>query len=788
MSQGNRLSSDGAEAAVTEVSKIVSRLSGIQLGAKQAEMVKNRLTGRLSKLNLQTFDAYLEYLRANMDSESQALLSLLTTHHTFFFREFPHFEFLLNHLLPRQIEMARARGDRKITLWSAASSRGQEAYSLAMFMDFHLKALAPDVDFEVWGTDVDPESVKWAKNGVYKSEELKQAPAMYVADHWVRGKGNVADFSKLKDHLKKKCHFQPANLLACQDFLANRQFDIVFCRNVFIYFDANQIKQCTQKLLEHIRPDGALILGVSESLNGLGLPLQLVGPSVYCHPQKANQKPIAVPSKVVETTKRVLCVDDSPAILALLKKILVKDSGFEVVATAANGLQALEVLKTTKVDVITLDLHMPEMDGLGFLGAYKDKEVPVVIVSAINRDDPSIAQKALALGASDYVEKPSLENIGQASNEIRSKLRTVMTLKKGNPAVATATTKTQGKKKVLIVDDSPTIRQLLEKIISADPELEVIGKAERPSEVEDLIRKHKPDVITLDIHMPEMDGITLLKKIHPRYKIPTVMITSVSREEGPQVLQALEIGAIDYIQKPEMNSLNQAAPLIRERLKAAAQSRVLGRPMVTRKAKDFSPESNRGLILLGASTGGTEALRVVLEGLPKKIPPILIVQHIPAGFSTAFARRLNDLLPFEVKEAAHGDEIAPNRVLIAPGGLQMGLQAARDKLIIQITDGPLVNRHKPSVDHMFRSAGKLGLKSVVAVVMTGMGSDGAQGLKELRQLGVRTIAQDKETSVVYGMPRAAHENGGAEMVVPLQQIAERVVELINTSSSKRKAS
>ncbi|PIS10233.1 MAG: hypothetical protein COT73_10500, partial [Bdellovibrio sp. CG10_big_fil_rev_8_21_14_0_10_47_8] len=252
------------EKVVGEVSKIVSEMAGIQLGARQFSMVENRLKSRMVRLGMDSFDEYISFLRAHQETESQALLSLLTTHHTYFFREFSHFEFLLNKCLKGMIERAEKRPDKKIRVWSAACSRGQEVYSLAMFFDFHLKAMAPHIDFEVWGTDVDPESVKIAQNGVYKTEELNQSPAMYVAEKWIRGKGEVKDFSKIRDGIKKKCHFQSANLLNPDSFLTGKSFDLIFCRNVFIYFDANQIKQITQKMMNHLDASGQLILGVSE--------------------------------------------------------------------------------------------------------------------------------------------------------------------------------------------------------------------------------------------------------------------------------------------------------------------------------------------------------------------------------------------------------------------------------------------------------------------------------------------------------------------------------------------
>lgn len=817
---------------ISEVSGIVSRMAGIQLGAKQSSMVENRLKTRMLRLGLEEFSDYLEHLKKNQESESQALLSLMTTHHTYFFREFSHFEFLLNRGLDLLIEKARATSDKKIRIWSAASSRGQEAYSLAMFFNFHLKAAAPDVTFEIWGTDIDPESVNHAKNGVYKAEELKQSPAMYMNGQWTRGTGQVRDFSKVKESLKKHVHFTTANLLSPEPFLQGKVFDIIFCRNVFIYFNQDQIKQCSKHMIKHLQPHGFFFLGVSESLNGLGLPVKSIGPSVYQHPvaeSAKNSSQTAAPGAVAKSVQLppprdldVLCVDDSTTILALLKKILGKDTGFNVKATAANGREALEKIKTQKFDLITLDLHMPELDGVGFLTESKSMDrPPVIIVSSINRDDPSIAKMAIDLGAADYVEKPSLENIAQAGNEIRSKLKMVWgmrskplikpesvsasapTASKSSPAAPAAVAKSavtsqkaspatspklsSKKHKVLVVDDSQTIRQLLKVIISQDPGLEVCAEAEKPSQVEALIKQHKPDVITLDIHMPEMDGVTLLKKIHPLYKIPTVMISSLGKEEGPQVLQALESGAIDYIQKPQMSQLEEAAKMIREKIKVAATAKAHIGPRTRRRVSGTSKLDHQSLIVLGASTGGTEALRVVLESLPAQIPPILIVQHIPPVFSAAFANRLNDLCDFEVREARDNEEVKPNQVLIAPGGKQMGLKSEGGKLFVSVKDEQPVNRHKPSVDYLFKSVADLGMKKVVAAIFTGMGGDGAKMMKRLRDQGARTIAQNQETCVVFGMPKEAIAMGGAEFTLPLDSIAQKIMDLSVSDNKDKKA-
>lgn len=779
-------SKESVNRVVAEVSRLVSEMAGIQLGSKQSFMVESRLKSRLMKLRLASFTDYLAHLKANPEVETQALLSLMTTHHTYFFREFPHFEFLLNKALGPMIEAARGRADKTIRVWSAACSRGQEVYSLAMFLRFHLSQMAPDLRFEIWGTDVDPESVAHAKNGVYKVDELKQSPAMYLENNWVRGKGHVADFSKVKESLKAHCRFGTLNLLKCRSALQGLTFDLIFCRNVFIYFDQGQIQDITKTFLDHLDPSGFLVLGVSESLHGLNLQVQSVGPSVYRKPGvKSVSAPVAkAPEKKVLD---VLCVDDSPSILALLKKILTTENGFRVKATAANGARALEIMKSQSFDLVTLDLHMPELDGIGFLKSNERGSTPVVVVSSVNRDDLTIAKKAVELGARDYVEKPSLQNLAQAGDEIRSKLKTVFAASSSISSRVTASPvavkgAAKEKTRVLIVDDSKTIRQLLKQIIEQDPEMEVVGLAERPSQVDELIRQTKPHVITLDIHMPEMDGVTLLKKIFPKYRLPCVMISSISSEEGPAVLNALEAGAVDYIQKPEGGKLNETASHIRDRLKAAASARLRTR-ISARKATANANFQTGSLVVMGASTGGTEALRTVLESMPSQIPPILIVQHIPAVFSAAFAKRLNDLLPFDVREARDGDEVKPNQVLIAPGGKQMGLRALKDKLVVTVTDVAPVNRHKPSVDYLFKSVREAQIRNVVGVLLTGMGADGAQELLGLRKAGARTIAQDEASSVVYGMPKAAAQIGAAESIASLEDVGRKVIEFCTVSQA-----
>lgn len=777
---------------VKQISKIVSNIAGIQLGEKQFSMVENRLKSRMSKLALGTYEEYLAYLMENKEHETEALVSLLTTHHTYFFREFSQFEYLLNRKLKNVISEAEKRSDKKIRVWSAACSSGQEVYSLAMFLDFHLKHIAPHIDFEIWGTDIDNESIATAKNGVYKTSELNKSPAMYLGHHWIQGKDNVRDFAKVRDTLKSKCKFSTLNLLNAQEFSVNNKFDLIFCRNVFIYFNAEQIETISAKLIDKLTPQGALVLGVSESLQGLKLPVDSVGPSIYeSQTSPYHEQVVTFTPRAKDKILNILCIDDSNTIHALMKSVLTAEHGFNIKNKAMNGEEALKILATEKFDAITLDLHMPIIDGLEFLARRKDK-TPVIIVSAISRDDDSIAKKALALGALDYVEKPTRENLLNSGNEIRSKIKSVLKqtkiavdtpVKEHSRTVAFKASPTN-KIKTLIVDDSETIRVLLKKIISEDPSFEVIGVAKDADEAEKIMSQTKPDLITLDIHMPKKNGIQFLKEIQRKQFIPTVMISALSEEDGPYVLDAMAEGAIDYIKKPDLKNLVMNTPMIHERLKAAAKAKRF-KPATVRKVTGISGEVNKEhIILIGTSTGGVDAVKNILEQLPAEIPPILIVQHMPAFFSKAFADRLNTLVPFEVKEAENNDEVLPNRVLVAPGGKQMGVKIIGGKKVIRLSDEKFDSRHSPSVDYLFKSVYDAKIINSTAVILTGMGNDGAKEIIKLKSIGVSTIGQDEATCVVYGMPKAAFESGAIDYVLPLSSIAEKIISLAKKSKIK----
>lgn len=354
-----------------------------------------------------------------------------------------------------------------------------------------------------------------------------------------------------------------------------------------------------------------------------------------------------------------------------------------------------------------------------------------------------------------------------------------------------------GKKiRVLIIDDSASVRQALTHVLEQDPDIEVMGAASDPFMAAKKIQDEMPDVITLDVEMPRMDGITFLRKLMAQRPIPVVMCSSLTEEGSETLMQALEAGAVDIILKPKIGAadhLAESGARIREAVKGAAAARLGGSRRAaaatsgTTTAKltadaVLPPPSGRAMAkttemvaCVGASTGGTEALRVMLEQLPANSPGLVIVQHMPEKFTAAFAKRLNSLCEVEVKEAVNGDPVLRGHVLIAPGDRHMMLERQGARYHVAVREGPLVSRHRPSVDVLFRSAARSAGSNAMGVIMTGMGDDGARGMNEMHQAGAYTVAQDEATSIVFGMPKEAIAHGGVERVVPLDQIAREIL-------------
>ncbi len=331
--------------------------------------------------------------------------------------------------------------------------------------------------------------------------------------------------------------------------------------------------------------------------------------------------------------------------------------------------------------------------------------------------------------------------------------------------------------RVLIVDDSAVVRRLVTAALRAEPDIEVVGTAVDPYVARDRIQELQPDVLTLDLEMPRMDGLTFLQILMAQRPMPVIVMSSLTKAGSDHALEALRLGAFDVLGKPAGTySFGDLGPPLIARIRAAASARLrVGvsaavRPPPGRAAtRRIGP---RDIILLGASTGGTEALRELLTALPDGLPGIAIVQHIPAMFSNAFAVRLNQLCAFAVREAVDGDRLEPGLALVAPGGFHLLLQWNTNHYRARVVNGPPVWHQRPAVDLLFKSmADGVAARHVVAGVLTGMGRDGADGLRRLRDGGATTFAQDEATSVVYGMPRAAWENGGAQRQLPLDRMA-----------------
>lgn len=341
--------------------------------------------------------------------------------------------------------------------------------------------------------------------------------------------------------------------------------------------------------------------------------------------------------------------------------------------------------------------------------------------------------------------------------------------------------------RVLIVDDSVVIRQLLKDILSRDSQIEVVGTAVDPIDAYDKIVQLKPDVLTLDVEMPRMDGITFLSKLMRTHPMPVVMVSTLTRQGSEVTLKALEIGAVDFIAKPTESIFTGMSALSHEivmKVKTAARARV--RTARTEPVTPVAPppSARRGqctahLIAIGASTGGPEAIRQVLQGLPAEVPPIVVVQHMPPVFTRSFAERLDKLCTVRVKEAEDGDLLEPGHAYIAPGDYHLQVARNGSQYRARVAQTEPVNRHRPSVDVLFDSVAQTSGAAAVGVLLTGMGADGARGLKKMRDAGACTIAQDEQTCVVFGMPREAIALGGAEFVLPLPQIAHKVVELLH---------
>jgi two-component system chemotaxis response regulator CheB len=330
------------------------------------------------------------------------------------------------------------------------------------------------------------------------------------------------------------------------------------------------------------------------------------------------------------------------------------------------------------------------------------------------------------------------------------------------------------------------MRQLISTMLSSDPEIEVVGTAPDPHVAREKIKSLNPDVVTLDVEMPRMDGLTFLRKIMSLRPMPVVMISTLTQAGAEVTLEALEIGAVDFIAKPVTDvasAMGELAADMQSKVKAAARSSARARrphQSMVRQPRPLLNRSTGKIVCIGASTGGVEALKEILMRLPADCPPILVTQHMPATFTPAFARRLDHECPMAVSEATHSQRIEAGHAYIAPGGYHLELVRSGSNFACSVHDGPAVSGHRPSADVLFRSAARIAGSISIGVILTGMGKDGADGLLDLRQAGATTFGQDEASSLIYGMPRVAFERGAVTRQLPLTEIADAIVEACGT--------
>ncbi len=498
------------------------------------------------------------------------------------------------------------------------------------------------------------------------------------------------------------------------------------------------------------------------------------------------------PPKPPSSGLRMLVADDS-AVNRMIIDALLRGEGHEVLQ-ARDGVEAVALFEREQPDIVFLDAVMPNMDGQEACRQIKRlagaRLVPVVFMTAL--EDDQDLESCVEAGADDFLTKPVDDTMVRAKLRLLNRMREVHFAVQHRDRISPApeqrhpgvTTPARGpvtnRSRVLVVDDSALMRQVLHEILSTDPGLEVVGTAADAFIAWEKIQQLRPDVITLDVEMPRMDGIAFLERLMRLRPMPVVMISSLTEKGCQTTLRALSLGAIDFVAKPRLDPLNGTLALADEvvsKVKAAARARLrmpVPTPAVARLARCAAAPGvagQRPIVVIGASTGGTRAIEELLSALPEDAPGMVIVQHMPKGFTAQFAQRLDGLCGVSVKEAADGDAVRPGLALIAPGDFHVELQQSGADIVVRTSVLPPVNGHRPSVDVLFNSCARVVGAGAVGVILTGMGADGARGLLALRQAGARTLAQDEATCVVFGMPREAIACGAVDEVLPLDRLA-----------------
>jgi two-component system chemotaxis response regulator CheB len=460
---------------------------------------------------------------------------------------------------------------------------------------------------------------------------------------------------------------------------------------------------------------------------------------------------------------------------------------------AASGPEAIAACETRRPDVLLLDVVMPGMDGIEAAALIRAlpgcADVPILLLTGLEAAE--VGARATTVGISAVLDKPV------QADALRSALRRHV------PAPVTAVDEpTAGRRparkrptRVLVVDDSALVRKVLTEIIASDPTLEVVGTARDARRAWEKIQRLSPDVLTLDIEMPGMDGLTFLARLMSLRPTPVVMISALTERGSRETIRALELGAIDFVAKPRLNLAEGIEAMAAEmiaKVKVAAQAHLPQPPLpplppVTRTPSVGYATAADTVVAIGASTGGPRALAEIVTSLPADFPPVVIVQHMPATFTGSFAARLDGLSAVDVQEAQGGETLRAGLVLIAPGHSHLVVERGPRGLVTRLHTAEPVNYHRPSVDVLFDSLADVHGDRTVGVILTGMGADGARGLAALRRAGATTIGQDEATCLIYGMPRVAAELGAVERALPLHRIPAALVKLTARASRRRRA-
>ncbi len=504
---------DVGPADIHKLAEIIRAETGNQVAEKNHSMIVSRIRTRLLKLGIESMGSYWSYFSDHELDEREVLRNLMTTHYTFFFREYVHFEVLQQWIAQNSLRLKDRylKTQQPVRVWSAACSRGHEVYSLASFLELELKT-KHGVPFLVLGTDIDSESVQHAKNGVYPLKEVNTIPQAFLSRFWKKGTGAVKDFAAAHAAIREKVQFEVVNLLELKSWANADTYDVIFCRNVFIYFSEENVRSIAQQLEKRLDSNGLFVSGLSEPVRFPGWDLQTIGPSCYSRQAAVGSakpeakisaaSPSVVGAHATPVTAghryKVLCVDDSNTIQVLMKKIFSMDPDCERVDSAMNGREARQLLDKSQYQLVTLDIHMPEVNGIEFLETLYNRknDPPVIMVSSVNRTDLDLATKSVALGAFDYVEKPAMNNLQKSSQEILTKAKMAM----------------RAKTSVVDVEDKGFDQSIGQKIVVPDASMCIrlvvvsLGRTNEVALAEQIVRGQKAEYRSPPVLLVNTDG------------------------------------------------------------------------------------------------------------------------------------------------------------------------------------------------------------------------------------------------------------------------------------------